>query len=142
MAFSLWGSSIVVLLLIYAMSTAQFGLRFSNLTYRGVACHGTFAWSKHPQYISKNMSWWMIDVPFIGVDLAGGLSNSLSLLGVNFVYYLRAKYEERCLSRAPSYRRYKAHVDQHGLFARLRAKVGSTHRRRADGGATTGSEDH
>ena len=117
--YGIWGSAILLLLVIYAISTAHFGLRFSNLTYRGVACHGTFAWSKHPQYISKNLSWWLIDIPFIGADFATGLGNSLALLGVNFIYYLRAKYEERCLSRAPSYRRYKDHIDQNGLLARI-----------------------
>ncbi|WP_420586801.1 hypothetical protein [Ruegeria sp.] len=121
--YALWGSTILALLAIYAMSEARMGLRFSNLTYRGLACDFPYNISKHPAYLSKNLSWWMISIPFFAVDFWTGLANCLALLGVNFIYFMRAWYEERCLSKVPSYRAYKRHIDQNGLIARLKGLI-------------------
>lgn len=112
------GSLILLLSAIYIISEAHFGLRFSNLTYRGLISHGMYRFTKHPAYISKNLSWWMIDIPFIALDWTLAVRNSLTLLVLNFVYYMRAKYEESCLSPAPEYRDYMAYIEQKGIFSR------------------------
>jgi protein-S-isoprenylcysteine O-methyltransferase Ste14 len=49
----------VLLTGIYAWATVAFGLRFSNLTYRGVLTNGPYAFTRHPAYLSKNAFWWM-----------------------------------------------------------------------------------
>lgn len=118
--YGLWGGTILFFLAVYCLTAARMGLRFSNLTYRGLACDFPYNISKHPSYISKNITWWMISIPFIAVDFWAGLANCLALLGVNLIYFARAWHEERCLSRAPSYRAYKKHVNEYGLLARIR----------------------
>lgn len=112
-----WGGIIIGLMVIYTLSTVHFGLRFSNLTYRGLISHGTYGLTKHPAYVSKNISWWMISTPFLAVDWTLALKNSIALLGVNFIYYKRAKYEEACLSESPKYRDYVAYMDEHSIFS-------------------------
>lgn len=115
-----WGSGIVLLTAIYALSTVVFGIRFSNLTHRGILTHGPYRWTKHPAYLSKNISWWMISIPFIphaGAKVA--VLQCSVLLGINGIYWLRAKTEERHLMQDSAYREYAAWIDQHGLFARV-----------------------
>lgn len=121
--YGLWGGTILALLAIYAMSSARMGLRFSNLTYRGLACDFPYNLSKHPAYLSKNATWWLISIPFLATDFMTGLSNCLALAGVNLIYFLRARYEENCLAKAPSYRAYQRHINKYGLIARVRRLV-------------------
>jgi hypothetical protein len=45
------------------------------------------------------------------------LRNSLLLGGVNMIYFLRARTEERHLSRDPTYVEYALWMNEHGLFA-------------------------
>ena len=119
-AYVLWGSVILGLTFIYAWSTAAFGLRFSNLTNREIITAGPYRWSKHPAYISKNLSWWMISVPFVaGAGWATALQSCLLLAGVNLIYLLRARTEERHLMQDPAYREYAAFIAREGLLAQL-----------------------
>jgi protein-S-isoprenylcysteine O-methyltransferase Ste14 len=116
--YVLWGVAILVMVAIYAWSTAAFGLRFSNLTHRGIITNGPYRWSKHPAYLSKNLSWWMISVPFIaGAGWLQAVQSCLLLGGVNLIYFLRARTEERHLSADPMYRDYAAFITAHGLLA-------------------------
>jgi protein-S-isoprenylcysteine O-methyltransferase Ste14 len=118
--YLLWGSAILFLVFIYVWSTAAFGLRFSNLTHRGIITDGPYRWVKHPAYLSKNLSWWMISVPFIaGAGWMTALHSCLMLGAVNLIYYLRARTEERHLAADPVYRAYRDYIAAHGLFARL-----------------------
>ncbi|MGU7784739.1 isoprenylcysteine carboxylmethyltransferase family protein [Burkholderia sp. PU8-34] len=120
-----WGATIIALLLCYALSTIAFGLRFSNLTNRGIITSGPYRFTKHPAYITKNLSYWMVSVPFVeplGWQVA--LAHSAALATVNLIYYLRAKTEERHLMRDPDYRAYAAWIAEHGLFARIRRVFG------------------
>lgn len=120
-----WGCLILALVAIYVWATAMFGVRFSNLTHRGIITNGPYRWVKHPAYLAKNISWWMISVPFLSsADLTGAIKGSILLLGVNFIYYMRAVTEERHLSRDPVYREYQAYIAEHGLLAHLRRMVG------------------
>lgn len=115
-----WGLVILFLTAIYVWSTIAFGPRFSNLTHRGIVTNGPYRWTKHPAYLSKNLSWWFIGLPLIpGGDGRGILVCTFLLILVNLIYYWRAKTEERHLSRDPAYRAYAAWIAKHGLFARF-----------------------
>ena len=121
----IWGATIIALLLCYALSTISFGLRFSNLTNRGIITSGPYRFTKHPAYITKNLSYWMVSVPFVeplGWQIA--LAHCSALAAVNLIYTLRAKTEERHLMRDPDYRAYAAWIAEHGLFARVRRAFG------------------
>jgi len=115
--YGLWGSVILVLTAIYVWATVSFGARFSNLTHRGIITSGPYRWTKHPAYIAKNLSWWMISIPFMGNSSPDEiLRHCLLLLGLNAIYLVRAKTEEWHLSRDAGYVRYAMWIDQHGLF--------------------------
>lgn len=120
-----WGAAIIALVFTYALSTISFGLRFSNLTNRGIITSGPYRFTKHPAYLTKNLSFWMVSVPFIeplGWQLA--LAHCAALAAVNLIYFLRAKTEERHLMHDPDYRAYAAWIEQHGIFAKLKRSVG------------------
>jgi protein-S-isoprenylcysteine O-methyltransferase Ste14 len=120
----IWGTVIIALLMGYALSTISFGLRFSNLTNRGIITSGPYRFTKHPAYIMKNLSYWMIAVPFIeplGWRLA--LTHCAALVAVNLLYFLRARTEERHLMNDPDYRAYAEWIAQHGIFAKLSRQV-------------------
>lgn len=118
--YSVWGSTILILTAIYALATLCFGIRFSNLTHRGILTNGPYRYCKHPAYVSKNLSWWLISMPFmINTEVSEALRHSLLLLLLNGVYLLRARTEERHLSADPVYRQYAAWIEQHGLLRRV-----------------------
>ncbi|WP_170611143.1 hypothetical protein [Ruegeria arenilitoris] len=121
--YFMWGSTILLFLGIYSLTSARMGLRFSNLTYRGLACDFPYNISKHPAYISKNITWWLISIPFIAVDFWTGVANCTALFGVNAIYYFRARHEEMCLSKAPSYRAYQRFINDRGLIAQLKRGI-------------------
>ena len=137
-----WGAAIVALLVLYSLSTVAFGLRFSNLTHRGIITDGPYRYSKHPAYLAKNLNWWLISVPFISDQgFAHGLRDCCLLGLVNLVYFLRARTEERHLGRDPAYVAYALWMEEHGLlrpvtrllpFLRYRAPI-------AAGGLTAGA---
>jgi isoprenylcysteine carboxyl methyltransferase (ICMT) family protein YpbQ len=113
----LWVVLISMLNLIYLWSTVTFGVRFSNLTHRGILTNGPYRFTKHPAYIAKNLSWWLIAVPFLpihGWDMA--LKQCAMLLGLNLIYYLRAKTEERHLSWDETYVSYALWMEEKGIF--------------------------
>ena len=116
--YFLWGQVLVVLLFIYTLATVCFGYRFSNLTYRGLISNGPYAWTKHPAYAAKNISWWMISIPFIATQgYAEAVRQCLLLAGVNLIYYFRAITEERHLSRYPEYVAYALAMNEKSIFA-------------------------
>ena len=111
-----WGAAILLLITIYALATVCFGVRFSNLTHRGILTNGPFRFTKHPAYVTKNLSWWLASVPFImmGDGVLGSIKRSMLLLCVNFMYFMRAKTEEKHLSRDPTYVAYALWMNEHG----------------------------
>jgi protein-S-isoprenylcysteine O-methyltransferase Ste14 len=116
-----WGSVILLCECVYALSTVMFGLRFSNLTHRGIITTGPYRWSKHPAYVAKCLSFWLISVPFFPyLGWPAAIHQSLLLLLVNGIYLARAITEERHLARDPEYRAYQAFIREHGLFAKCR----------------------
>jgi protein-S-isoprenylcysteine O-methyltransferase Ste14 len=119
---SVFGALMIVAILaltaIYAWSTVAFGPRFSNLTHRGIITNGPYAFTKHPAYLTKNLAFWLIWMPFVpvvGFDNAVG--SCIALAGVNAIYYWRARTEEAHLMQDPVYRQYAAYIAEHGLFA-------------------------
>ena len=119
-----WGTVILILLSIYSWASVTFGIRFSNLTHRGILTNGPYRFMRHPAYVCKNLSWWMISIPFIshaGVFVA--VKSCIMLLMVNTIYFLRAKTEERHLSNDPVYVRYANVINEKGIFRWLFRKV-------------------
>jgi protein-S-isoprenylcysteine O-methyltransferase Ste14 len=119
-----WVAMILSCDLVYVLATFAFGVRFSNLTHRGILTNGPYRFTKHPAYIAKNISWWLISLPCIPMmtgwhGIAEAFRNSLLLGGVNMIYFLRAKTEERHLSRDPTYVQYALWMNDHGLLAFL-----------------------
>jgi protein-S-isoprenylcysteine O-methyltransferase Ste14 len=116
----LWGTAILVLTLLYAWATSAFGIRFSNLTHRGILTNGPYRFTKHPAYVFKNTSWWLISIPFIPVlGRIEAFRDCVLLLGLNAVYYARAKMEEKHLSSDPVYVQYALWMEEHGIFRPL-----------------------
>jgi protein-S-isoprenylcysteine O-methyltransferase Ste14 len=113
----MWGWVAVVLGLevIYVLATFAFGVRFSNLTNRGILTNGPYRFTKHPAYLAKNLSWWLITLPFVPYQgWTSAVKSSLCLGGVNFIYFLRARTEERHLSKDPTYVAYAVWMNEHG----------------------------
>jgi hypothetical protein len=113
--YAIWGGVILLLTAAYIWATLSFAARFSNLTHRGIITNGPYRFSKHPAYLAKNLSWWLISVPFLASGgLWDGLMRCLMLFGVNVIYWLRARTEERHLSADPVYIQYALWIEQYG----------------------------
>lgn len=120
--YKVWACIILVLVVIYVWATVSFGARFSNLTHRGIITNGPYRYTKHPAYLSKNLSWWILSMPFMHTGTwSETLRHSLLLASLNFIYYLRAKTEERHLSLDPTYVQYAQWIDEHGVLRGLNA---------------------
>ena len=121
-----WGLCILLLITIYVLATVAFGVRFSNLTHRGILTNGPYRFTKHPAYVSKNASWWLVSVPFILMadGVFGALKRCLLLGCVNFVYFMRARTEEKHLSRDPTYVAYALWMNEHGALRFLNRILG------------------
>ncbi len=118
---SIWGAILVALTALYAWATVAFGLRFSNLTDRGILTHGPYALSKHPAYLAKNSFWWLATLPFLVTNgnTVDAVRNTVTLALVSGVYFWRARTEERHLSADPDYRAYAAWMEAYGPVPRL-----------------------
>lgn len=117
-AYGIWGTLILICLGVYVHATAQFGCRFSNLTHRGIITSGPYRWTKHPSYVFKNISWWLIAIPFVPGDgsFETAARNCFLLACVSAIYFLRARTEERHLSQDPDYVAYALWVEKNGIF--------------------------
>jgi protein-S-isoprenylcysteine O-methyltransferase Ste14 len=119
------GAALVGLTGYYAWATVAFGLRFSNLTHRGILTHGPYRWTKHPAYLSKNSFWWIATTPLAAttgnpVDI---VRNTVVLGLVSGVYYWRARTEEKHLGADPAYRAYADWMERHAPIPRLLRRV-------------------
>lgn len=119
-----WAGWLVFLTAVYAWATVAFGIRFSNLTYRGVLTNGPYAFTRHPAYLSKNLFWWCSTLPFLVTtgSLLEAVRNTVFLGCVSGIYYWRARTEEaHLLAEDAKYRAYHAWMSEHGaITARLR----------------------
>lgn len=129
-----WAGLLVLLTAVYAWATMAFGIRFSNLTYRGVLTNGPYAFTRHPAYLAKNLFWWCASMPFV-VDpwsLANSLRNAFFLGCVSAIYFWRAKTEERhLLAEDPKYREYFDWMTANGLITSRLHRLGLALRRRS-----------
>lgn len=99
--------------IIYTASTVVFGVRFSNLTHRGIIRRGPFAIVRHPAYTSKNIGWWLGIFPVLlylyvtdAMPLIQLFLFTIALMAQSYWYYWRALTEERHLSVDPAYSEY------------------------------------
>lgn len=120
-----WGALMVFLTGIYAWATMAFGIRFSNLTHRGVLTHGPYSFTRHPAYVSKNLFWWLSTLPFLVTNgsIGDAIRNTIGLTLISGIYYWRAKTEEKHLLNDPAYRAYWEHMEANGLMPRLWQKI-------------------
>lgn len=118
---SLWGGVLVLLTAAYAWATVAFGLRFSNLTHRGVITNGPYAFTKHPAYLAKNSYWWLATLPFLVTtdNMVDAVRNTVTLALVSGVYYWRARTEEKHLSSDPAYVAYAEWMEAYAPIPRL-----------------------
>lgn len=114
--------------IVYWLATFEFGMTFSNLSWRRLIDTGVYRYTKHPAYIAKNIYWWLYTLPFMGVAFASvqWWQNILGLTFVSLIYYGRAKSEERHLQKFVEYRQYCDQIDQTGIFRWLK-KAQPTH---------------
>ena len=129
----LWGALLVALTAIYAWATVAFGLRFSNLTWRGTLTHGPYRWTRHPAYVSKNLFWWLSTLPFLVTthNTNDAVRNTVLLALVSTVYFWRAKTEEKhLLAEDAKYREYHAWMEQGPTLTRALTRLTSKTRRR------------
>jgi protein-S-isoprenylcysteine O-methyltransferase Ste14 len=121
-----WAALLVFLTAVYAWATVAFGLRFSNLTYRGVLTGGPYRFTRHPAYLSKNLFWWVSVLPFMvtsgsAVDV---IRNTAFLAVVSAIYYWRARTEEEhLLAEDAKYREYHAWMQAHGAITAPLARL-------------------
>ena len=109
-------------LCLYTWATLAFGIRFSNLTHRGILTHGPYRLLRHPAYVAKNLYWWLVHVPWINqLGPLAALKCCAMLLLVNALYALRAYTEERHLAEDAQYRQYRQWMRQTSLRDRIRA---------------------
>lgn len=123
----IWAAALVALTGIYAWATVAFGLRFSNLTYRGVLTGGPYAFTRHPAYLAKNLYWWLATLPFLVTNSSAvdAIRNTVFLALVSAIYWWRAKTEEQhLLAEDAKYREYHAWMSENAPLVRLLARAG------------------
>lgn len=114
---TLWGVMVVGCMALEGGTTLTFGIRFSNLTYRGLISEGPFRFTKHPQYIFKMFNRFLYFIPILSLNgVLGSIHSMLLFFGICFVYYFRARTEENHLSVYPEYVQYANWVNENGIF--------------------------
>ena len=129
-----WSAMLVALTGCYAWATVAFGLRFSNLTYRGVITNGPYRFTRHPAYVSKNLFWWLSTLPILATNHSpvDAIRNTVILGMVSATYYWRARTEERHLfAEDAKYRAYSAWMEQHAPVTRALARLARVGRGRS-----------
>lgn len=134
------GGWLVLLTAIYAWATVAFGLRFSNLTHRGILTNGPYRWTRHPAYLAKNLFWWFSALPFLTTtgSMTDMVRNCAMLALTNAVYYWRARTEEKHLLADPDYRAYSDWMERNAPVPRFFAWA--TGRQRPANGAAQPAE--
>ncbi|MFZ1075096.1 MAG: hypothetical protein WAN50_01860 [Minisyncoccia bacterium] len=114
------GGAILLFSFVHLWGEAQFGLRSSNLSNRGIITTGPFRICKHPIYASKCMVWLLIWLPFVsGVNLFDDVRLAILFACICGIYCMRSLAEEELLSADPDYVAYALWMDEHGLSKKL-----------------------
>ncbi|MCS5711570.1 methyltransferase family protein [Candidatus Berkiella aquae] len=118
---SIWCGCVLFMLFCYVLATLAFGLRFSNLTNRGIITQGVYRLTKHPAYVAKTIFWWIAFIPLASIAPNPIIlfTSILFLIGTTIIYYFRAKTEEKHLSKDPAYVEYGLWMNEHSIFAPL-----------------------
>lgn len=112
-----WCALVLVSYFIWLWATANFGIRFSNLTHRGIITGGPYRYSKHPDYVAKSCFFWLTAAPFLtALTTWEAITATASLFVINAVYYGRAYWEEKHLSEDPVYVEYALAMNQRSVF--------------------------
>ena len=108
--------------IVYWWSTVAFGLRFSNLTWRGLVQQGPYAWTKHPAYLAKNIYWWINVGTYLFAAHIATLEKA-KIFGlmtlISIFYYGRCKCEERHLLKFEPYQNYADSMSRLKWWQRL-----------------------
>ncbi|MDD7970274.1 hypothetical protein [Roseinatronobacter alkalisoli] len=131
--YMVWGTLILLVIATYVSATVLFGIRFSNLTYRGTIWRGPYALVRHPAYLCKMTSYAMISLPFLGHSLPEIAANIAAFSCVGAIYAARAWHEEKCCSRAREYRLYLRYMQRYGILERAFRHYGRRARRQRSG---------
>lgn len=124
---SIWGALVLAALAAHIWSTVIFGIRFSNLTNRGIITNGPYRWSKHPAYICKMILYFLIWLPLLSPNsFDDALRKMLGFALLCGIYALRAKAEEAYLMKDPGYRAYAKFIAHDGLVARARRRLAAS----------------
>jgi len=121
-----WAAWLVFLTAVYAWATVAFGIRFSNLTYRGVITNGPYRYTRHPAYVSKNLFWWSSVLPFLVTNdsMVDMIRNTAFLAMVSGIYYWRARTEEaHLLLEDQKYRDYYDWMQENGVITARLARL-------------------
>lgn len=111
------GGAIILFALIHLWAEAQFGLRSSNISNRGIITTGAYRFCKHPVYATKCAVWFLLWMPFVsGTTAFDSLRLTFLFACVCGIYILRALAEEKLLSADPDYVSYALWMDEHGTF--------------------------
>lgn len=115
-----WLALILTSYFVWLWATAIYGLRWSNLTHRGIITEGPYRFTKHPDYLAKSLFFWFTAAPFVtALTTWQAITASLGLLVVNGIYYGRARMEEKHLSDDPDYVAYALMMNEKSILAPL-----------------------
>lgn len=118
-----YGALILFVIGVYIWASLSFGTRFSNLTHRGIIYAGPYKYHRHPAYVAKLVSFFLMSLPFIGPTTWDSWRGMIVFGMLCGVYYLRAKTEENNLSSVgEEYRVYKRLVQNNQLLLWKRFK--------------------
>ena len=99
---------ILILHFIYFLSTCMFGMRFSNLTNRGIITKGPYRIVRHPAYATKILTFWCMGFPLLFTK--GATIFVFSMILWTIIYIIRAYTEERHLRKDNDYLAYSEKV--------------------------------
>lgn len=119
-----WSLALLASFALWVWATAIYGLRWSNLTHRGIITGGPYRFTKHPDYLAKSAFFWLSAAPFLtATDGWTALRATVAMMAVNLIYYGRARMEERHLSQDPDYVAYALAMNERSVFRGLARRV-------------------
>lgn len=116
--------AMLAFLVLFVSATVSFGLRFCNLSNRGLISAGPYRWMKHPAYFAHAGNAWILTFIFLpATHVSLGPAQWLAPFALTAIYWLRAITEEQHLREDPDYVAYADWIARHGLVAQLRRLV-------------------